>query len=95
MSSPQAQTTAELVKSIVRVDPPPCDYYGCPERANCAAHQMACYAFAYFISTGTLVGPRTLFRNGRPIRSVYLDATHRTREIFDAVYPKDDFPQPK
>lgn len=71
------------------VSEPPCVTHACSQRDRCAAEELACSAFEFYVNTGQALHPNMEVRipasgRGNP-RRVYGDSAKPTRERFLAM----------
>lgn len=76
------------IKKVV----PPCERYSCAKRVQCAKQQLACLAFAKFVSTGMVYRP-TLKRLDPALGDGKLgfgDEVLPTQELYASIHAEED-----
>lgn len=82
-------TARHLLDALRSVSEPPCVTHACSQRDRCAAEELACSAFEFYVKTGTALHPNMEVRIPASgfgnSRKVYGDSPKPTRERFLAM----------
>lgn len=65
----------ETTYSFCDVQPPPCERYPCEYLDKCKSEKVACEAFHWYVSTGKVVHPKTVWRKKKPMIYPYAEPT--------------------
>lgn len=74
-----------FLAAVEEVIDPPCTKYACARRSDCAAQELACESFVYYVKRGVVVHPAMVFKkskNGWRPSNQQLDAPTPTAELF-------------